>query len=101
MAATRLIALHATKGRTLAKCLKERTDYAMNPDKTEEGSLVTAYACNPRTVNEDFLLSKRDYEVANGKEKGDVIAYQIRQVHGLWSILEYRTGVLIIRRRIT
>ena len=79
MAATRLIALHATKGRTLAKCLKERTDYAMNPDKTEKGSLVTAYACNPKTVNEDFLLSKRDYEVANGKEKGDVIAYQIRQ----------------------
>ena len=86
MAATRLIALHATKGRTLAKCLKERTDYAMNPDKTEEGSLVTAYACNPRTVNEDFLLSKRDYEVANGKEKGDVIAYQITRaiMHLLW-----------------
>ena len=68
MAATRLIALHATKGRTLAKCLKERTDYAMNPDKTEEGSLVTAYACNPRTVNEDFLLSKRDYEWLIGPE---------------------------------
>jgi hypothetical protein len=37
MAATRLIALHMNKGRTLAKCLKDRTDYEMNPDKTELG----------------------------------------------------------------
>ena len=28
MAATRLIALHINKGKTVAQCLRERTDYA-------------------------------------------------------------------------
>ena len=37
MAATRLIAMHHNKGKTLAQCLKERTDYAQNPEKTEKG----------------------------------------------------------------
>ena len=80
MAATRLIALHHTKGRTLHKCISERTDYAMNPDKTGDGSYVTSYACDPKTASEEFLLAKRNYEQITGrKRKDDVIAYQIRQ----------------------
>ncbi len=80
MAATRLIALHMNKGRTLHQCLQDRTDYAMNGDKTEMGELVTAYACDQRTVSEEFLLSKREYEQNTGRQpKGDVIAYQIKQ----------------------
>lgn len=80
MAATRLISLHLNKGRTLAKCLQERTDYEMNPDKTENGKYVTSYACDPKTVVEEFTLSKREYEQKTGKHpKNDVIAYQIRQ----------------------
>ena len=46
MAATKLIAMHINKGKTLAQCLKTRTDYAMNPDKTEKGELVTSYECD-------------------------------------------------------
>ena len=34
LAATRLIALHKNKGKSVAACLKSRTDYAKNPDKT-------------------------------------------------------------------
>ncbi len=34
MAATRLIALHKNRGKSVAACLKSRTDYAKNPDKT-------------------------------------------------------------------
>ena len=80
MAATRLIALHMNKGRTLAKCLKDRTDYEMDPEKTEKGKYVSSYACDPKTVVEEFLLSKREYEKITGKHpKNDVIAYQIRQ----------------------
>lgn len=59
MAATRLIALHANKGRTVAQSLGDRTDYAKNPEKTEKGELVTAYGCDPMTVDEEFLLQKR------------------------------------------
>lgn len=80
MAATRLIALHHTKGRTLHTCLSERTDYAMNPDKTDNGTFVTSYACDSKTASEEFLLSKRNYEQITGRKRNDdVIAYQIRQ----------------------
>lgn len=37
MAATRLIALHKNKGKSVSACLKDRTDYAQNPDKTAQG----------------------------------------------------------------
>ena len=80
MAATRLIALHKNKGKSVAACLKSRTDYAQNPDKTEQGQLVSSYKCSPLTVDEEFMLSKRQYELVTGRrQKSDVIAYQIRQ----------------------
>ena len=80
MAATRLIALHKNKGKSVAACLKSRTDYAQNPEKTEQGELVSSYECSPLTVDEEFMLSKRQYELATGRrQKNDVIAYQIRQ----------------------
>ena len=80
MAATRLIALHKNKGKSVAACLKSRTDYAKNPDKTNRGELVSSYECSPLTVDEEFMLSKRQYELATGRrQKNDVIAYQIRQ----------------------
>lgn len=80
MAATRLIALHKNKGKTVAACLKSRTDYVQNPDKTEQGELVSCYECSPLTVDEEFMLTKRQYALVNGRsQKSDVIAYQIRQ----------------------
>ncbi|MBO6150558.1 MAG: relaxase/mobilization nuclease domain-containing protein, partial [Clostridium sp.] len=80
MAATRLIALHATKGHTVAQSLGARTDYAKNPEKTEKGELVTGYCCDPMTVDEEFMLQKRLYYQRTGRARtDDVIAYQIRQ----------------------
>ena len=80
MAATRLIALHKNKGKTVAACLKNRTDYVQNPDKTEQGELVSCHECSPLTVDEEFMLTKRQYELATGRrQKSDIIAYQIRQ----------------------
>ena len=80
LAATRLIALHKNKGKSVAACLKSRTDYAQNPDKTEQGQLVSSYKCSPLTVDEEFMLSKRQYELVTGRsQKSDVIAYQVRQ----------------------
>ena len=80
MAATRLIALHKNKGKSVAACLKSRTDYVQNPDKTEQGELVSCHECSPLTVDEEFMLTKRQYELATGRrQKSDIIAYQIRQ----------------------
>jgi len=52
MAATRLIALHKNKGKSVATCLKSRTDYAQNPEKTKQGELVSSYECSPLTVDQ-------------------------------------------------
>ena len=80
MAATRLIHLHVNKGKTIAQSLGDRTDYAKNPEKTEKGELVTGYQCDPMTVEEEFMLSKRQYEQITGRRPNhEVIAYQIRQ----------------------
>lgn len=80
MAATRLIALHVNKDKGASASMHERIDYSQNPEKTENGELITAYACQPETAAEEFLLSRRQYKEATGREyKGDIIAYQIRQ----------------------
>lgn len=80
MATTRLISMHINKGKTIAQCLTDRTDYSKNPDKTNDGEYISAYECDPAIVDAQFLLSKRQYKALTGREqKNDVIAYQIRQ----------------------
>lgn len=80
MAATRLIAMHVNKGKTIAKSLSDRTSYAMNEEKTDNGEWLSSYACDVKTVDEEFLLSKREYLRITGRQiPGDIIAYQIRQ----------------------
>ena len=80
MAATRLIAMHANKGKSIQQCIKDRTDYAQNGEKTDEGRLVSSYECDQKLVEEQFALSKSEYLKKTGRHyHGDVIAYQIRQ----------------------
>lgn len=80
MATTRLISMHINKGKTIAQCLTDRTDYSKNPNKTNDGEYISTYECDPAIVDAQFLLSKRQYKALTGREqKNDVIAYQIRQ----------------------
>ena len=80
LAATRLIPMRKNKGKSIGACLHSHTSYVQNPDKTEQGELVSSYQCSPLTVDEEFLLTKRLYEQTTGRsQKSDVIAYQVRQ----------------------
>ena len=80
IATTRLISMHQNKGKSVAACLSDRTDYAKNPDKTNNGDLISSYECDPKTVQGEFMLSKRLYDDITGrKQSSNVIAYQIRQ----------------------
>ena len=80
MAATRLIAMHQNKGKTIQQCLKDRTDYAENEEKTAGGELVSSYMCNPESAAAEFAQSKQEYfHLTHRRIKGDIIAYQIRQ----------------------
>ncbi len=72
--------MHQNIGKSIANCLADRTDYAKNPDKTNDGALLSSYQCDPRTVQGEFMLSKRQYDDITGrKQASNVIAYQIRQ----------------------
>jgi len=72
--------MHPQKGKSIAESISRRTDYALNPDKTEGGELISAYACDQRSIDAEFALAKRQYRHFTGREeKNDVIAYQVRQ----------------------
>lgn len=80
MAATRLIAMHIQKNRSLHQCIKDRTDYAVNGEKTEDGEYISSYECDPETVDKEFEFAKSQYSEKTGRRSThDVIAYQIRQ----------------------
>ena len=80
MAATRLIAMHQNKGRSIMQCLKDRSDYAMNGAKTDEGKYISSYECTPELADLEFAQAKKEYLHKTGRRpNGDVIAYQIRQ----------------------
>ena len=81
MATTRIMPLHIGKGRTESKAVSDIIDYAENPQKTDNGRLITGYGCDSRTADAEFLLAKRQYIAATGRVRGadDVIAYHVRQ----------------------
>ena len=71
-----------TPGLSIAQSIKDCTDYGKNPVKTEEGKYISAYECDPTTVDAEFLLWKSRYRAATGREQKadrDVLCYQIRQ----------------------
>lgn len=73
--------LHIGKGRTVAKALGRVTAYVENPEKTNGGELISAYACNADIADKEFLFARRQYENRTGRKpkKNDVIAYHLRQ----------------------
>ena len=80
MATTRIISMHVNHGKTIADCLTARIDYSKNPDKAQGGELISAYQCDPKTADAEFLFAKRQYKTLTGREQqSDVIAYQVRQ----------------------
>ena len=81
MATTRIMPLHVGKGRTESRAISDIIDYVANPQKTDDGKLITSYACDSRTADAEFLLAKRQYIAATGRVRGtdDVIAYHVRQ----------------------
>ena len=79
MAATRLIAMHQNKEKTVAQSLHDRAEYAKNGEKTEDGEYISSYECNPEIADQEFLSARAEYLKNHHQYKGDIIAYQIRQ----------------------
>ena len=51
MAATRIMPLHVGKSRTESRAISDIIDYVTNPKKTDNGRLITGYACDSRTID--------------------------------------------------
>ena len=64
MATTRIMPLHVGKGRTESRAISDIIDYVANTQKTDNGKLITGYACDSRTADAEFLLAKRQYIAA-------------------------------------
>ena len=71
--------MHQNKGKSIADCLLTAPIMLKIP-KTNEGELLSSYECDPKTVQGEFMLSKRQYDDITGRQQAsNVIAYQIRQ----------------------
>ena len=84
MAATRLIAMHISKGWTIQDSIKAKTDYAENPEKTEGKELVSSYACSTEAVAEEFLLS---YNFGAMPREERLRTWRTESFHGMTFIL--------------
>ncbi len=75
------MSLHTGKGRTVGTAIQDIIDYVKNPEKTDNGRLITSYQCTNRIADAEFLFSKRQYLAKTGRRRGadDVIAYTIRR----------------------
>jgi hypothetical protein len=72
--------LHTGKGRDVGTAISDIIDYVENPEKTDNGRLITGYQCDSRTADAEFLFSKRRYKTITGRtQESDVIAYHVRQ----------------------
>ena len=76
-----IMPLHTGKGRTESQAVSDIIDYVSNPQKTDNGRLVTGFACDSRVADAEFLLAKREYISTTGRVRGadDVLAYHVRQ----------------------
>ena len=82
MATTRIMPLHIGKGRTESRAISDIIDYVANPQKTDNGKLITGYGCDSRTADAEFLLAKRQYISATGRVRGaDDVIMNVRLVY--------------------
>ena len=81
MATTRLMPLHTGKGRTVGQAISDILDYSKNPQKTDNGRLITSWQCDSRIADAELLFTKNQYIQKTGRVRGedDVIAYHLRQ----------------------
>ena len=51
MAITRIMPLHVGKGRTESRAISDIIDYVANPQKIDNGKLITEFACDSTIID--------------------------------------------------
>lgn len=62
--------LHVGKGRTMKKAISDMIDYVENPQKTDNGRLISSFQCDSRIADAQFLFDKRQYLTKTGRQRG-------------------------------
>ncbi len=68
MATTRIMPLHVGKGRIESRAISDIIDYVANPKKTDNGRLITGYACDSRTADAEFLHGNNPHHAASCRQ---------------------------------
>ena len=73
--------LYIGKRQTTSTAIAKIIDYAENPEKTDNGRLITGYECDAVTADTEFVLARQQYIQLTGRRRGrdDVIGYHLRQ----------------------
>ena len=82
MAISSILPRKTMRNRTRQQSMAERHDYDQQPEKTNDGDLVSAYMCSQETAAEEFEISKKIYAQLTGRKqspKHDIIMYRIIQ----------------------
>ena len=81
MAVTWIKPLHIQKKKSVSYAIAKTIDYVKNPEKTDNGKLITSYECDSRMADAEFLLAKQEYEYITGRNQGkhNILAYHTRQ----------------------
>ena len=67
MATTRIMPLHIGKGRTESRAISDIIDYVANPQKTDNGKLITGYGCDGRTAGEAAVCRRHRAGARGGR----------------------------------
>ena len=86
MATTRIMPLHTGKGRSVGTAIRDILDYVENPDKTDQGKLITAHGCNGPIADAEFLFSKQQYLARTGRRLCPERSRRRRPTASAWSL---------------
>lgn len=81
MATTRIMPIHLGKSKSAGKAIETTIEYVSNPEKTDNGRLITTWECDKRLAPAEFLFTHQQYMKYTGRTQKaeDVVAYHLRQ----------------------
>ena len=79
MATTWIKPIHTNQARGATQTVKDSVDYVTNPEKTDDGRLVSGYSCELGSVEDDFAFTRSEYQETTGRnQESEILAYHVR-----------------------
>ena len=82
MAWTHIAPITASPGKSAANTMRDCIKYGLNPEKTDNGRLVSTHGCTADAAHKQFLFTKQYYHLIGGRKMPsdkDVLLYHLKQ----------------------